>query len=609
MGAVAWTVVSGIVAGLSAAAPWMVYADRVVPSLTKASARPPAYFIAAIPAVVASVLTLARLIGFTTGSLRDDIVLIAATVGVACSWGPIVRVALSVTGGPAAMEAPIDHVRTVGAVPLANTLRTLGFALGVSLFLATMTAFAVPAMASFVACLDTEAILADAEPPVENTAPLRDAIPYNPPEALAQSMLDFPMSLDLAAESRSDPNAREQLLAAGYVGGHVRSWLARDGAYIEGEVMEFGTPEGAATYQGQVNRYACGYANEAFEAPMGGIGLQVRYETGAPYLEQISWVAGDRRYKVQVSAYDRPSHHDRILELQRAFTATWPPADPPAAAEPTPSPSPMEPAGPDAIDVVRTAVETTRAEGSVWIGRRAEFDGSSEIPDESTAYAGGQVGLSETRRMKVMVQAADDPSDLEASSMEVILDDARILVRGRSLGPSVPAGEWLAVDLASEDPRAGPFKALVSGHNDPSLSFFYLYGVTRVIGESDGIVHEQRARKYTVVIDLEAALDALPPEHVDSFRTRLAELKAAGFLTDFEAEVWVAEDGLVHYVSYVQPLSDGVGGGTMRATVDLFDFGLPLALDLPPPEHVNPIEDVKDPLGTPPDVGRSLPSS
>ena len=66
MGAVAWAFISGIVAAFSAAAPWFVYADRVVPSLTRAAARAPAYFIAAIPAVVASVLALARLVGFTT---------------------------------------------------------------------------------------------------------------------------------------------------------------------------------------------------------------------------------------------------------------------------------------------------------------------------------------------------------------------------------------------------------------------------------------------------------------------------------------------------------------------------------------------------------------
>jgi hypothetical protein len=120
--------------------------------------------------------------------------------------------------------------------------------------------------------------------------------------------------------------------------------------------------------------------------------------------------------------------------------------------------------------------------------------------------------------------------------------------------------------------------------------------VTRVIGVSDGVVHEQHARKYTAQIDLEAALDALPPERVEAYRRNLEELRAAGFLTEFEADIWVADDGLVHHVDYVQPLADEMGGGWITATVDFFDFGLPLELDLPPPEHVNPIEDVKEPI-------------
>ena len=59
---------------------------------------------------------------------------------------------------------------------------------------------------------------------------------------------------------------------------------------------------------------------------------------------------------------------------------------------------------------------------------------------------------------------------------------------------------------------AQDLRALVSGQSDPSMSLLHLYGVTRVIGESDGIVHEQHARKYTAQIDLEAAIDELPPE-------------------------------------------------------------------------------------------------
>jgi hypothetical protein len=319
----------------------MVYASRVVPSLARASARSPAYVVAAIPAIIASALTLGVLIGFTTGSLRNDIVLIAATAGVACSWGPIVRGALSITGGPTPLGAPawIDVTRAADPSSRAQAAQAVGYGLGVSLFMVTMVSFAVPATASLVACLDTEDLLAVAEPPPPNIAPLEDTFSYNPPEAGAQFMLNFPTSAELATSSEEDRDTREELLAAGFVGGYVRSWIGADSNWIEAEIMEF------ATYQGFVNRHACGFANEAFEAPMGGIGLQVRYETGAPYTEQISWVAGNRRYKVQVSAYERPSDHTRILGILEVTTRTWPPAAAPTAEEPTTPATPEESVG------------------------------------------------------------------------------------------------------------------------------------------------------------------------------------------------------------------------------------------------------------------------
>ena len=38
----------------------------------------------------------------------------------------------------------------------------------------------------------------------------------------------------------------------------------------------------------------------------------------------------------------------------------------------------------------------------------------------------------------------------------------------------------------------------------------------------------------------------------------------------------------------------------ITASLDFFDFGVPLSLDIPPPEHQNAVEDVKEP-------GRLLP--
>jgi len=593
MGPVAWSVVTGLITAVSAALPWLVYANPVVPSLARSSARSPAYYVAAIPAAIVSVLTVARLRGFSTGSVRDDVILIAATATAASAWGPIVRGAMAITGGPTPQGSPAatrDGAR-------ARHARGIGTALGVTLFLLTLPAFAVSAAASFVACLATERILAEAEPTLFNPAPIEDAFAYARPEEGARFLLDFPVSLELAASSKSDPAVYEQLVEAKFVGAQVRRWMTQDGSGIEAEVMEFVTPEGAATYQGWVNRSACGYANEAFSTPMGGIGLQVRYATEAPYVEQISWVAGNRRYKVQISAYEQPFDHSRVLSIQETSTAGWPTAPAPAAEEPVAFATPGPSVGEGSIDEVRAAAEGTLAEGTVHINKHVQFQGSVDTDDVSAFN--GLVGLGPTPKLHGVVMVGDPYADPGAVHLDVTVDDTVIYVRGRTIDPLVGEDRWLVIDTASQDPRAGQYAALFSGLNDPSMALYYLLGVTSIVGVSDDIVHEMPAHRYTVDIDLQAAVDAMPQHGRERLRAHLAALRAVGMETDLQAEVWVPADGMVHQVDYVQGFKGEAGGGRIRSSFDMFDFGVRFDVDPPAKEHVTALEDVKRPAEPP----------
>jgi hypothetical protein len=594
MGPVAWSVVTGLIAAVSAAVPWLVYANPVVPSLARSSARPPAYYVAAIPAAIASVLTVARLRGFSTGSVRDDVILIAAIAAAAAAWGPIVRGAMAVTGGPTPQRSPGATSRD-GA--RARSARGIGTALGVTLFLLTLPAFAVSAAASFVACLDTERILAEAEPPLVNPAPIEDIFANGRPEAGARFLLEFPMSLELAASNKSYPAAYEQLVEGQFVGAQVRRWMTQDGNGIEAEVMQFATPEGAATYQGQVNRYACGYANEAFSAPMGGIGLQVRYEIGAPYVEQISWVAGNRRYQVQISAYERPVDHSRILSIQETATAGWPTAPAPTAEEPVASATPGPSVGERLIDEVRAAAEATLAEGTVYIKEHVQFQGS--VDTDGVSAFNGLVGLGPTPKLQGVVKVGDPYTDRGRVHLYVTVDDTVIHVRGRTIDPLIGEDRWLVIDTASQDPRAERYAALLSGQNDPSMALYYLLGVTSVVAVSDDIVRETPAHRYTVEIDLQAAVDALPPQRRERLRAHLAALRAVGMETDLKAEIWVPADGMVHHVDYVQGFKVEAGGGRVRSSFDMFDFGVEFDVDPPAKEHVTPLEEVKRPAEPP----------
>lgn len=142
------------------------------------------------------------------------------------------------------------------------------------------------------------------------------------PESGAELAFDEPADLAAAADSRHDPDTLDQLEGAGFVRAHLRGWVATDGRTVQADAFEFADHQGAVDYQRTVTAHACRYANDAFDGPNGGIGLQVRYGTGDPIVEQVSWVDGNRRYVVAVTHLEPPASHDRILRILERATSS-----------------------------------------------------------------------------------------------------------------------------------------------------------------------------------------------------------------------------------------------------------------------------------------------
>lgn len=202
-----------------------------------------------------------------------------------------------------------SHWRPPSGVSRAAILATLVAFLGVAGPIIGTSAVALRA------CIGTDSVSGSLEGAATRAEmPIADSI-VTDPEPGAKLAFDEPADLAAAADSRHDPDTLEQLEAAGFVRGHLRGWFATDGRLLQADSFEFATHEGAADYQRTVTNHACTYANEAFEGPNGGIGLQVRYSTGDPIVEQVSWVDGNRRYLVGVTHLEAPATHDRILRV------------------------------------------------------------------------------------------------------------------------------------------------------------------------------------------------------------------------------------------------------------------------------------------------------
>lgn len=173
---------------------------------------------------------------------------------------------------------------------------------------------ASPGLMDARACIGVELILARVEAAPGGALPVTGLL-LSEPEPGATLISDQVMDLEVAAESRHDPDTRAQLVEAGFVTATARDWLAADGRHISADVFVFGDAAGALSFQRSVNRYACRFSNEAFEGPLHGVGLQVRRSTGDPIEEQVSWVADNRRYVVSVRALFAPADHQRIQRI------------------------------------------------------------------------------------------------------------------------------------------------------------------------------------------------------------------------------------------------------------------------------------------------------
>jgi len=228
-------------------------------------------------------------------------------------------------GEPVSSRETIEALQREGTSVFEDRFRPRRIAVLLAALLAAVVAAVPPyAVASlrpdwFVpACRDASAILEHAERMPMETTPRS--------EVLAELVVADPgvtvtffgggaMDLDAAGRSRHDPEAREKLAAAGFVGAFVRVWRTSDGREIDAEIFDFASPEGAAMFHRRMTDHACPFANGAFAAPFNGVGLQVRYGSGDPIVEQIAWVDGSRRILVSRSFSQAPADHGSILDL------------------------------------------------------------------------------------------------------------------------------------------------------------------------------------------------------------------------------------------------------------------------------------------------------
>jgi len=155
-------------------------------------------------------------------------------------------------------------------------------------------------------------------------------------------------------------------------------------------------------------------------------------------------------------------------------------------------------------------------------------------------------------------------------------------------GPA--AGKWVKIDFEKATGLDPAQLAQYQNQNPASgLSFLEAVsgGVQKVGTET---VRGVATIHYRATVDLTKLGAKLPARA----RSLLRNLRETAHLSSLPVEVWIATDGIARRFSYsMGPLTMGSETGSATATMELYDFGVPVSVKAPPAADVIDFDSLK----------------
>jgi hypothetical protein len=228
--------------------------------------------------------------------------------------------------------------------------------------------------------------------------------------------------------------------------------------------------------------------------------------------------------------------------------------------------------------VLTTAAAATTAEGSARLTMEMSFDFGGR---RTTMTADGSVDFTGERTQLTMKSTA------LPGPMEMVSEGATVYLKATLPAFSAQAGgkQWLAYDASAFTQFGG---TSLGGGTDPLaiLDLLEQRGVASNVRQDGGEqVRGTQTTRYTADLDV--------AELMKSFER--AEIRQmADAVKDAEATmtVWVDAEGVVRRSSMAMRFTLGPTTVASTVTMELFDFGVPVDIAVPPPDQVRRLGDV-----------------
>jgi hypothetical protein len=216
------------------------------------------------------------------------------------------------------------------------------------------------------------------------------------------------------------------------------------------------------------------------------------------------------------------------------------------------------------------------------------FSGTGSF-DEGAGQMHMEIDMGELLRQLAEETGEPVPPGLD-EPMEVIVDGDTIYMRIPAFEQQIGAA-W--VTAAIDDPAADQ---LGGATNDPSAMLDTLRGVSddvEEVGSED--VRGVETTHYSATIDIEQALEELPPDERDRLEGQLDALGGG----DLPVDVWIDDDGLVRRMEMTLDelvAADGMEGAA-TISMEFYDYGEPVDIEIPDPAETRPADELGFDLG------------
>jgi hypothetical protein len=238
------------------------------------------------------------------------------------------------------------------------------------------------------------------------------------------------------------------------------------------------------------------------------------------------------------------------------------------------------PAATDAAGSARfeMTVSTGDADSALEITSTGGFDGTRMTMEvDFGAALAGALGSTDAP----LPDGIDEP-------MRLVADGSTIYLRVPVLDAPLDTPGWLSATAEDLGAAGGPL-GFAGGVTDPSQLLDTLRSVAgdvEEVGSDD--VRGVATTHYRAALDLARALAQLPDGGSPLLEHQLEDLGTE--LDDVPVDLWVDADGLARRLVLEV-------GDLGALTVELFDYGEPVEIDVPAPEETTPITDVLGTLG------------